>query len=463
MTKYNAILNTDSYKVSHFKQYKPDTEIVNSYIESRGGEFDQILFFGLQAFLKEYMSIPITMEMINEAERVLTRHGFEFNRAGFERIVHVHKGYWPVVIEAAPEGTILPVKNVVVQLRNTDPELPWVTSYLETAMLRAVWYPSTVATLSYNAKKLIAKYLTETGDIGGLPFKLHDFGYRGVSSMESGKLGGLAHLVNFMGTDTLGALEAASEYYGEDNAGFSIPASEHSTMTSWGGRQGEAASMENMLDQFLKEGTLVACVSDSYNLWGAIEDYWGTQFRERIMNSGGTLVIRPDSGDPVAVPVITVELLGEKFGYTVNEKGYKVLHPSVRVIQGDGINLNSIAAILESLKTKGWSADNIAFGMGGALLQGINRDTMKWAMKTNAIYIDGEWQDVYKDPITDPGKGSKRGLLSLVTVQDSHGVEYSTVPRSLETSRYDILRPVWSNGQLLIDEDLATIRNRARI
>lgn len=305
----------------------------------------------------------------------------------------------------------MPTRNVLATIENTDPECFWLTTWLETALLRAIWYPTTVATQSWTIKRVILDYLEKTGDPTLIDFKLHDFGARGVSSLESAGIGGAAHLVNFMGTDTISSILYAREYYNAGIAGFSIPAAEHSTITSWG-RDGEVDAYRNMLTQFAKPGSIVAVVSDSYDIFNAASNLWGEALRQKVIDSGATVVIRPDSGDPDVVCRKLVSILGEKFGYTTNAKGYKVLN-NVRLIQGDGVNEHTIRTILGGFAAYGWSADNIAFGMGGALLQQLDRDTQKFAMKCSAVMVNGEWRDVVKDPVTDPGKKSKAGRISL--------------------------------------------------
>lgn len=463
MFDMNPILAVDSYKFSHYNQLPAGTTVINSYIESRGGEFEHNVMFGLQALIKTMLMRPITANDVAEAEAVATAHGLPFNRAGFDRIVNVHGGRWPIVIEAVPEGTVLPTRNVLVQIRNTDPEAAWATSFLETQILRTVWYGTTVASLSWACKQMILAALRKSSmdPDGQINFKLHDFGARGVSSGESAMLGGMAHLVNFMGTDTVEALVGARRLYGASMAGFSIPAMEHSTVTSWG-RNGEVAAFGNMMDQYARPGALVACVSDSYDLWNAVSNIWGDTLRERVLQSGATIVVRPDSGDPLTVPVQTIELLGERFGFEVNQKGYKVLPSCVRVIQGDGITVKSIPVILDNLLRAGWSADNLAFGMGGGLLQQVNRDTMKFAMKANAMEIGGKWQDVFKDPITDSGKTSKKGVLSLVRSTGIGNSQWRTIRRSeLCPGEIDNLVKVFENGELLVDQTFDQIRSRA--
>ncbi len=459
MQTTNLILNTDSYKYSHPFQYPPKTQVISSYIESRSPAEEQILFFGLQAFLKEYLEgVQVTHHKIDEAEAVVKAHGLPFHREGWEHIAKHHAGKLPVQIDAIAEGSLIPCQNVLLQIHNTDPQCWWLTNFLETALLRAVWYPSTVATISWKAKQTILQFLKETSDDaeGQIAFRLHDFGFRGVSSWESGALGGLAHLVNFMGTDTIGALLAGQKYYDEEMAGFSIPAAEHSTITVWNTEQ---EAFENMIDQFAGKGKPFAVVSDSYDIYHAVDKLWGQNLKERILQTGATLVVRPDSGDPVEVTLKVAQSLLKSYGSSVNSKGYHVLPPSIRIIQGDGINLQSIFQILDNYQAHNISAENISFGMGGALLQQINRDTFKFAMKCSAAKIDGIWQDVSKQPITDVSKCSKAGRLALIQRQD----RFLTIPEAeLQNTNQNQLKPVFKDGDILRETTLQQVRERAK-
>ena len=450
----NIILSADSYKYSQFNQYPPGTEQVYSYIESRGGEYDTLVYVGLQAWLMEYASRPVTHADIDEAEAVIAAHGLPFYREGWEHIVDEHSGELPVEIRGLAEGTKTSSGVPLVTIVNTDPKAYWLVSFLETALLRAIWYPTTVASNSYASKRVILQYLEKTGDPSGIDFKLHDFGSRGVSSAESAGLGGLAHLVNFNGTDTIPALLAARKYYMADMAGFSIPAMEHSTVTSWG-REGEVDSYKNMLKLYGKPGALFAAVSDSYDIMAAIK-MWGGMKAE-IEASGATVVIRPDSGEPASMVAAVVTALDREFGHTVNLKGYKVLN-TVRVIQGDGINTASIRRILSTLDLLGYSADNVAFGQGGALLQQVNRDTMQFAMKCSAIMVDGEWRDVYKDPVTDSAKRSKRGRFSVIR---DPGDNLVAVPFK-DASLFDALKVRFLNGDMVNRVSFDEVRTLAR-
>lgn len=463
MFEINRIIDTDSYKASHFLQYPPDTTRAFFYLESRGSERDytKTVFFGLQYILKRFFVEKFTQDMVEEAREVVTAHGLPFNYDGWTRVVKKHGGILPLRVRAVAEGSVVPLKNVLMTVETTDDEFAWLGSWFETQMMR-VWYPITVATQSYYIKQDVYRFLQETADDAEqkIAFKVHDFGARGVSSQETAAIGGAAHLVNFMGTDTMASLLLHRDFYHAPMAGFSIPAAEHSTITSWG-RENEAQAYRNMLRQFAKPGALVAVVSDSWNIYEAVEKIWGEQLRQEVIDSGATVVIRPDSGEPVEVVSRVAQILGEKFGTQVNSKGYKVLK-NVRIIQGDGVNLDSIKAILEKLKTQGFSASNIAFGIGGSLLQKINRDTLRFAYKCSAIVAGGKLIEVYKQPITDAGKNSKKGRLDLILKDGT----YETVKlesadqRKAENSG---MRTVFENGALLVDDSLDEIRKRAAL
>src|SRR5208283_4265477 len=312
-----------------------------SYIESRGGEYNKTVFFGLQYYLKKYLTHRVTVEEVEEAKEFFEAHGEPFNYDGWMYIAKVLDGKLPVRIRAVPEGSVIPTHNILVSVESTDPKAFWAVSWIETMLLR-IWYPINVATRSYTIKQIILAALEESADdpAAEINFKLHNFGARGVSSQESAMIGDMAHLVNFLGTDTVVGVRGAAKYYHTPMAGFSIPASEHSSITSWG-KDHEVDAYRNMLKQFAKPGALVACVSDSYDLWNAISNLWGTELKEEIIKSGATLVVRPDSGNPPEVVLQCLKLLDEKFGHTVNSKGYKVLN-YVKVIQGDGVNEHSI-------------------------------------------------------------------------------------------------------------------------
>lgn len=420
---FNPILATDSYKFSHFMQYPKGTSHVKSYVTARGTKIpgiNAVICAGLQIFIHEFLLRRITRSHVDQAEAFCAKHGTPFNREGWDLIVNEHNGIIPVDIRAVSEGTPVPLNELMISVENNDDRLPWVTSYIETLLLSYVWYASTVATKSREIKRAIYEYLVETSDDpdAEILFKLHDFGYRGAAP-GAAHVGGFAHLINFLGTDTVAGIEAAMEYYKADVCGYSISASEHSTMTSWG-RENEYAAYKNMVTAYAKPGAIFACVIDSYDTMGAIR-MWaqdidpatGKTLLDQVKEAGAKVVLRPDSGDPVQMPVDVIRELMKYVGSTRNTKGFAVLPDHVRVIQGDGIDLPDVKGILFVLKMAGISATNIGFGMGGGLLQKVDRDTFKFAMKACSAMINGERVDVVKDPITDSGKKSKAGDLAV--------------------------------------------------
>jgi nicotinamide phosphoribosyltransferase len=458
--KKDITLVTDSYKAGHWRQYPPGTTRVFSFFESRGGKFPETTMFGLQYILREYMEGQVvTEEGLRESEAYFAAHFGNpsiFNAEGWRYILEHHGGRLPLEIRAIPEGTPVKNHNALMTIVNTDPKVPWLVNYMET-LLCQLWYPSTVCSQSRAMKQVIGDFLVKTGDPSLLPFKLHDFGYRGSTSVESAGLGAAAHLVNFKGTDTLAGVDLLREYYGEPMAGFSIPASEHSTITSWG-REHEVDAYANMLEQF--KGCLFACVSDSYDIYDACRNLWGKELREKVLAHKGGLVVRPDSGNPIEVVPKVIGILGERFGFSDNEKGYQVLNPAVRVIQGDGITFESMRGILEAVACARYSTDNIAFGSGGGLLQLVDRDTQKFAFKACAAEVNGEWRDVYKQPVTDPGKNSKRGRLALVK---RDGRYLTTTYEGMLPDEENELKVVFRDGRITLDWNLSQIRERAEI
>lgn len=454
----NPLLDVDSYKASHYLQYPPGTTSMMSYIESRGGKHSQMIVFGLQYYVKKYLKLRITQQWVDEARDFFAAHGEPFNYEGWSYVANSLDGKLPIRIRALREGTIVGPHVAMVTIESTDEKVPWVVSWVETMLLR-LWYPITVAAISHSIKNVIRRYLEKSSDDASaeIAFKLHDFGGRGVSSRESAAIGGAAHLLNFQGSDTVAGVVMLNKFYAAGMAGFSIPAAEHSSITSWGQTdEAEVAAYRNMLKQFGKPNALFACVSDGRDIFNACSNLWGEALRREVQDSGAVVIIRPDSGDPATVVAECVRRLDEKFGSKLNKMGYRVLN-NVRVIQGDGINEDSIRAILDLLLASGYSATNVAFGMGGALLQQLNRDTNKFAMKCCSITVNGVEVDVFKDPVTDPGKSSKKGRLDTI-LNAGGSLETVTLLNGALEHENTAMVLVYENGELITETTLAEIR-----
>lgn len=465
----NIIFKTDSYKLTHWKQYPEGTSKIVSYLESRaGGVFDETIFFGLQPYLRVLEGKVLNRKMIKLADSFSLAHfGHQyFNKKGWNELLKKHGGYLPVTIKALPEGTKTKTGIALMVIENNDPSFPWLTNFLETLLMK-VWYTITIATNSFQCRKAIKKYLDLTSENPQhIMFALHDFGYRGVSSEETAGLGGMAHLTSFFGTDTLMAIIYANAYYNINAKtekdfkmyGFSVPASEHSTATPYGPGDGELDYIRKMLKAYPKGP--VSMVADSYNVFA----FAGEKLRKlkaKIKRRDGWVVVRPDSGDPVEVNYQLLLTLWNTFGGTTNSKGYKVLDKHVRIIQGDGIDYQMIIDILEMAKSAGFSAENLVFGSGGGLLQKFDRDTLRFAIKCCYAVINGVEVNVSKDPITAKNKKSKAGQLKTI-LEDGEYVTVSSKDYTHEefVALKDELVTVFENGTILVKYDFDQVREK---
>jgi nicotinamide phosphoribosyltransferase len=314
-------------------------------------------------------------------------------------------------------------------------------------------------------KVIIRDYMKKSCDhLDALPFMLHDFGARGATSNESAVYGGAAHLINFMGSDNLEAVSFINDTYNDGVVGYSIPATEHSTMTAWG-KDHEAAAFRNMFDNYATKGAVFSIVSDSYDIYNCLKTIVGEVLHdevEQLGEIGAKLVIRPDSGDIIETPIEVFNILAEKFGTTRNSKGYLKLPPYLGIIQGDGLNRTTLKALCHTIVNRGIALDNFAFGMGGGLLQGVTRDTYSFAMKCSAAEIDGKWVDVYKDPVTASSKQSKRGILGLYTTEK--GKYYTAKEDNVAVSdSHNLLKLRYKDGLVYNQQEFRDIRALAEV
>jgi len=458
MLTKNLILNSDSYKMSHFSMYPPGTTNVYSYMESRGGKYEATIFYGLQGLLKEYLLQPVTYADVLEAERFSRDHGVPFNYEGWMKIVNVYGGLLPVTINAVAEGTLVDVRNVLMTVENNDPELPFITSYVETLALR-LWYPITVATRVFNMKKKLKPFFDKSSETGFMDFAVLDFSARGCSSYETNMIGGSAYLTSFAGSDSMAAVMYAKKLYGGEVVGFSVPATEHSVMCSYG-QENEFESFQHLID-IQPENGILSVVSDTWNIYEAAEKW--VLLKDKIIKKNITLVVRPDSGHMREVLPKILRTLEDGFGYTVNSKGYHVLK-NVKVLWGDGINEDTVTDPFLIATSMGISADSIMTGSGGGLMQAnIDRDTNKFAFKASNITIDGVDHAIAKNPITDSGKSSKKGRMVLgKQMPEGPFFTYTSDANPMKFDwKDDYLDVVYENGQLVGEEvTMKQIRDR---
>lgn len=467
--KKNIITLTDSYKFSHWKMLENVTGI-SSYFESRSGaQFPSTVFFGLQPLLINYLSGEVVTEgKLQRAMDLSKNHLGSENALNYniwKHIIDKHNGRLPISIRAVAEGAEIPESNVLMQIRETDPVAAPLVNHLET-ILTNVWFPSSVATLSKYIKKdliLMADWTCNNKD--HLPFQLHDFSMRSVKFPEAGGVGGAAHLTNFLGTDTVSAIEYISEYYntGYEGIAYSVFATEHNTMM-YKGKEGEEYLVGKALD--LNPSGIVSIVADTFDIYNFVENIVGKTYKQRILDREGIFVVRPDSVTPdhptkKEITLWILEQLWRDFGGHENLKGYRVLNDKIKVLFGDGLCKQEIWEILMTMKEAKFASSNIVFGVGSGLVdKSINRDTQRFAYKSSAMKIGGEWKGVYKDPLGS-NKKSKKGLLKLVKIDG----QYKTLTQydeGFESAKCELVE-VFRDGNILKQYAFDEVRENAKI
>lgn len=459
------LLRLDSYKFSHPYAYPENIIGMSSYGEARVERSTKIVAFNMQYLLSRYFQDPITMADIDIAEAFALKHFGRklFRRATWERIVKEFGGLLPITIRAVPEGTVLGGGLPIYSVTAFGRDFFWLSSGVETILQRGIWYGSTVASMDYAIKKDIKQRYEQAGAESPVEFALHDFGGRGVTCAEQAEIGGAAHLVNFMGSDTVEGILSMNHYYDCEMAAFSVYATEHSVECSFGrSPEQELEYLRHQLHQ-APPGSIISIVIDGYDVYRAAEQLCTSPLKEEIIASGVKVVFRPDSGDMMETVPRILKLQEAAYGHTITKNGYKKIN-YVGIIQGDGVDHLAIRSLLGKLMANGYSPDNVIFGSGGALLQKVNRDTFKFAQKASAVLFEGDdkWTGIAKDPITDPGKKSKEGVLTLVRSKMTGELMAARLDQGpLDESWEDLHKLVYHNGQLYNETTLAEIRARA--
>lgn len=435
----NFILAADSYKVNHYSQIPRGVKWVQSTIVARkpNKRFNKIVSAGIRMLVLGLQSVRITMDDVLEAERETREQGYEFNKEGWMRIVTECDGKLPLRVYGLPEGTVVKPGTMLVAIENTKDWANWLPSYVETIAQCAIWKFSTVATISKGVYETLLHYAKLTGsDLSMVSYGLHNFGNRGADSWEAAAWSGMAHAMIFSGSDSLRTNADIKRLYRTEKAYLSsVEATEHFTMCAnsdaknrndLGAAVMAVERLEAVVKRVKETGVgipLMSVVIDTYDDIRFVRDFLGSpELKERIKNSGGKLVLRPDSGDPLVKPIEILNLVGDVFGFTVNDKGYKVLPPYIGVLQGDGINQDSIPQILGNCGVAGWATGNLVFGMGGGLTHEAGRDEFSFSQKATAVsYADDPtdvdaWIDLLKAPKTDMGKKSLSGYIVNVMV-----------------------------------------------
>jgi len=479
----NPLLLTDGYKTDHRRQYPNGTTLVYSNWtprKSRINGVNEVVFFGLQYFLKKYILQDFDTyffkrpkdEVVKQYARRINNYLGE-NQVGTAHIEALHDlGYIPMVFKALPEGVTVPMKVPMFTMYNTLPEFFWLTNYFETLLSAVVWMPCNSATIAKQYRKVLDKYAAETSSVPEfVNWQGHDFSMRGMAGIEAAVTSSAGHLLSFTGTDTIPAIDFMEEYYNANSdtelIGGSVPATEHSVMCM-GTTDGEFETFRRLICDVYPKG-IVSIVSDTWDLWKVLIEYLPA-LKNEISGRDGKVVIRPDSGDPVAIicgnpdgktipeQKGVIELLWDAFGGTVNNKGFKELIPQIGAIYGDSITVERAGLICEKLKAKGFASTNVVLGIGSFTYQYNTRDTFGFAMKATYGEVNGEGREIFKDPITDDGtKKSAKGLMKIILEEGAYKLIDGVSWQEEQTGE---LKEVFRDGKLLIDHSLAEIRSR---
>ena len=470
----------DFYKFGHVTQYdKNITQIWSNWTPRytlRQSKPEGVVFVGLQRFMVEWLQENFRDTFFNKPlASILAQYRELFGQnapTGHIEQLHAY-GRLPVKIYAVPEGTTVPYGVAAAVVTNTQPWAYWVPNYLETLMSCELWPTSTAATTAREFRRLFerkseawaAKQGYDTDDYAHVCHQGHDFSMRGMMGVHAAELTGLGHLTQFDGTDTVPAFFAREKYYGRPlPVDAYVPATEHSVMSAGGPGAGEFATLDRLLFETYPDAPIISLVADTWDLWRLCTEYFPSR-RERILARPGIVVVRPDSGDPVKIicgenpeclvsPVNTpamigvARLLAQTFGTTNG------LINKVRMIYGDGINLDRAERILNGLIDHGLSPANIVLGLGSFTYQFVTRDTDGWAMKATAVRraIEGVIA-IWKDPVTDTGgKKSARGIPFVYKTQEGPLAQAATIMPEMLDSEACAMRCVFDEELKLFTE-----------
>lgn len=483
----------DFYKADHRRQYNPKTRLVFTNCTPRSvrhapkikGVDDKVILFFLQyairfihdSWTRDFFQRPKEEAIGRYKRRMDTSLGKDAIPMDHMEALH-DLGYLPIHILGLPEGAAVPAKTPYFVIFNTKPEFFWLTNYLETILSNLTWKPSTSATTAYKYKQLLTRYCNETGgDLSFIPFQAHDFSFRGMNGPYDAASSGAGHLLSFVGTDTIPAIDLLEDFYGanaeRELVGCSVAATEHSVMTL-DGPDGEFETFKRLITEVYPKG-IVSIVSDSFDFWQVITDFLPRLKTEVLARKGGApidrVVIRPDSGDPVKIivgdpnaPVDSPEYKGaiqclwEVFGGTTTSKGYKVLDSHIGLIYGDSITLERCERIMEGLKNKGFASTNVVLGIGSYTYTFTTRDTYGFALKATAGIVGDMTREIFKDPKTDNGmKKSARGFLAVF----KEGNEYVLKDRVAFANTLNCeFESLYKDGKILKTYTLSEIRAR---
>lgn len=521
-----VILLKDMYKAYHAHAYKPGTTFLYSNGTPRFGKHANtklkgMVHFGLQRMINKYLVNAFNEFFAADKEWVISEYkrvvgsalGKDIDTTHLEKLHDLQ--YLPLEVKSLPEGSFVPYGTPTFTIKNTVAGFHWLVNMLEDLYSCEYWPAATAATTALAYRKRFEQSEALTNNVPAMiPFLGHDFSFRGLPGVEASHMVGAGHLLSFCGSDTIPAALALEEYYGAKIGGenlvfASVDATEHSVMCSYG-EEDELESLKRIITEVTPTG-IVSIVSDTWDFWKLVTEYLPS-IKDIIMSRDGTVVIRPDSGDPVKIltglqvgtlrndgqstvgevykfgdmyfsgavtydeygdvhlvgkkPVPEhevkglIECLWDTFGGTITPDGYKLLDSHIGAIYGDSITLERQDQIISRLEAKGF-VPNVVLGIGSFTYQYVTRDTHGFAMKATArqdASAPGVWIPMAKDPKTDTSKKSAKGLMMVKSFNDKDYEVLQDVTSEMEAR--GALQVVFKDGKVYNQTTLEEIRKR---
>lgn len=443
MNDYNICGHVDFYKNCHWSMYPKNMWYGYSYMSARRGS---VLWFGLRYYLMKYLTgSVVTLDKIKEAKDLVDSSLGKkvFNLSDWMEILFKYDGRLPILIKSIPEFEFVNENVPLLTIENTHSKYPWLSSYLETLLIN-LWYPTSVATLARTYKNLLEIYSsTCSNPKEWLKTALSNSGMRSAACPEAGALASAAHLLSFNCTTAPAGITLLKKYYNMYHFCYPLATNgaEHSVITSFG-QENELAAYISCLNSFPELPITIPV--DSYNIYHAVEKFFGEDLKQVILNRPGVVYVRPDSGDVIPVLLKVTKILADRFGYQANNKGYNVLN-KIRIIQGDGIDKKSLPKICEAIVGEGFSLENYKFGCGGSLVHSdINRDTFGFAQKLSAVRMENKDEEgVCKNPITDFKKRSLKGRFAVSKANNKFAIDNTSGQKT------NYLKTVFEDGCLV--------------
>ena len=483
MNRINPMLLIDFYKAVHAEMLPKNITKSVSYFTprmSRVKQWDKVVMFGLQGFIKTYLIDYFNEEffqksfeeVIGEYKRIMDA-ALGKNAYKIEKIEKLHRlGYLPIEIVALPEGVRVPMHVPMFGITNTNPDFAWLPQSLESLISAESWHPMLAATVGYTYRQIVNEYYEKTCDDDISRAKaLGAFDFRGEECADSAVKAGAGWCLSFLNTATVPTIPYLEQNYNcdctKEPVAFGSPSTEHSVMCSNYAVDGDEVTLLKRLLNEIYPDTSFSVVLDSYDYWNII-DHVLPQIKADILAHNGCMLMRGDSGDCVEVVTKTVFKLWDIFGGTINSKGYKVLDPHVKAIYGDSITVQRCEQIYKILEEAGFACSNVALGVGSfsfqcieedGILKPFTRDTFSSCIKATYCEINEKPYPIFKNPKEGGFKKSQKGCCIVTKTEDGYQfTDGHTWQQACE--RENALVTVFRDGKLLKEQSLQEIRSQ---